>query len=125
MQCETRGKADSGYSPRYVRSVLSLTLALMLFNTAHSLLRAGVDTCCTILFLLLPLSISLAQSAFWHISICVLSNTNLLLTLTNSVLQVNRGKGQRLTIEKAGVLCSEFLLCCFNLRPAQPLVSQD
>lgn len=122
---ETWGKADSGYSPTCVRSVLSLTLALMLFNTAHSLVRAGVDTRCTVLFLLLPLSISLAQSALWHISICALTNTNLLLTVTNLVLQVNRGKRQRLTIEKAGVFCSEFLLRCFHLSTALFLVPQD
>lgn len=47
--------ADNSYSPRYVRSVLSLTSALMLFNMAHSLVRRRVDTCCAVSFLSLPL----------------------------------------------------------------------
>lgn len=51
--------ADSSYSPRYVRSVVSLTSALMLFNMAHSLVRTGVDTCCTILLLSLSVSFAL------------------------------------------------------------------
>ena len=38
--------ADNTYSPSYVRSVFSLTSALMLLSMAHSRVRTGVDTCC-------------------------------------------------------------------------------
>lgn len=52
--------ADNSYSQRYVRSVFSLTSALMLLNMAHSHVGTGVDTCCCTVSSLPPfLSLSL------------------------------------------------------------------
>lgn len=52
--------ADNSYSQRYVRSVFSLTSALMLLNMAHSRVGTGVDTCCCTVSSLPPfLSLSL------------------------------------------------------------------
>lgn len=53
--------ADNSYSQRYVRSVFSLTSALMLLNVAHSRVGTRVDTCCCTVSSLPPfLSLSLS-----------------------------------------------------------------